>query len=62
VGKINGHCTGGGVGLAAACDLSVIRSDAQAVEGVPQSRDICNDGNEGKAWKTRKLGKIANII
>lgn len=29
VGKINGHCTGGGVGLAAACDLSVIRGDAQ---------------------------------
>jgi len=26
VGKINGHCTGGGVGLAAACDISVINS------------------------------------
>ncbi|CAK9017874.1 unnamed protein product, partial [Durusdinium trenchii] len=29
IGKINGHCTGGGVGLAAACDLSVIRDDVQ---------------------------------
>lgn len=29
VGCINGHCMGGGVGLAAACDLSLIRSDAQ---------------------------------
>lgn len=28
VGKINGHCTGGGVGLAAVCDISVINSDA----------------------------------
>lgn len=26
VGKINGHCTGGGVGLAAACDISVMGS------------------------------------
>merc|ERR1712187_741822 len=24
LGRINGHCTGGGVGLAAACDISVI--------------------------------------
>lgn len=29
VGKINGHCTGGGVGLAAACDISVINSSSQ---------------------------------
>lgn len=28
LGKINGHCTGGGVGLAAACDISVISSAA----------------------------------
>ncbi len=28
VGRIAGHCTGGGVGLAAACDLSVIVEDA----------------------------------
>merc|ERR1711972_367279 len=27
VGKINGHCTGGGVGVAAACDISVMGSD-----------------------------------
>jgi len=26
VGRINGHCTGGGVGLAAACDISVINN------------------------------------
>eukprot|EP00933_Yihiella_yeosuensis_P036759 TRINITY_DN30543_c0_g7_i1.p1 TRINITY_DN30543_c0_g7~~TRINITY_DN30543_c0_g7_i1.p1 ORF type:complete len:257 (-),score=45.17 TRINITY_DN30543_c0_g7_i1:57-827(-) len=29
VGKINGHCTGGGFGIAAACDISVISSSAQ---------------------------------
>lgn len=29
IGKINGHCTGGGVGLAAACDISVIANSAQ---------------------------------
>mmetsp|Transcript_113075 Transcript_113075/g.319984 ORF Transcript_113075/g.319984 Transcript_113075/m.319984 type:complete len:257 (+) Transcript_113075:61-831(+) len=29
VGRINGHCTGGGVGVASACDLSVISSTAQ---------------------------------
>lgn len=29
VGKINGHCMGGGVGLAAACDISVISTDAK---------------------------------
>eukprot|EP00746_Dinoflagellata_sp_MGD_P167899 gnl/MRDRNA2_/MRDRNA2_98876_c0_seq1.p1 gnl/MRDRNA2_/MRDRNA2_98876_c0~~gnl/MRDRNA2_/MRDRNA2_98876_c0_seq1.p1 ORF type:complete len:256 (+),score=58.24 gnl/MRDRNA2_/MRDRNA2_98876_c0_seq1:88-855(+) len=29
VGKINGHCTGGGVGLAAACDISVINNTCQ---------------------------------
>eukprot|EP00929_Paragymnodinium_shiwhaense_P069277 TRINITY_DN34953_c0_g1_i4.p1 TRINITY_DN34953_c0_g1~~TRINITY_DN34953_c0_g1_i4.p1 ORF type:complete len:224 (-),score=51.45 TRINITY_DN34953_c0_g1_i4:90-761(-) len=29
VGRINGHCTGGGVGLSAACDISVISSAAQ---------------------------------
>lgn len=29
VGRINGHCTGGGVGIAAACDLSVISKAAQ---------------------------------
>jgi len=28
VGRIAGHCTGGGVGLAAACDISVVASDA----------------------------------
>jgi len=28
VGRIAGHCTGGGVGLAAACDISVVSSDA----------------------------------
>ena len=28
VGRIAGHCAGGGVGLAAACDLSVIAEDA----------------------------------
>lgn len=27
VGRIAGHCTGGGVGLAAACDISVARDD-----------------------------------
>lgn len=29
VGRIAGHCTGGGVGLAAACDISVMAADAQ---------------------------------
>lgn len=29
IGKINGHCTGGGVGIAAACDISVISSAAE---------------------------------
>ncbi|CAJ1366993.1 unnamed protein product [Effrenium voratum] len=29
VGKIRGHCAGGGVGLAAACDISVISAEAQ---------------------------------
>ena len=29
IGRIDGHCMGGGVGLAAACDLSVIRDDAK---------------------------------
>lgn len=29
LGRINGHCMGGGVGLAAACDLSVIADDAK---------------------------------
>jgi methylglutaconyl-CoA hydratase len=29
VGKITGHCMGGGVGLAAACDLSVVADDAR---------------------------------
>eukprot|EP00927_Polykrikos_kofoidii_P068774 TRINITY_DN64102_c0_g1_i1.p1 TRINITY_DN64102_c0_g1~~TRINITY_DN64102_c0_g1_i1.p1 ORF type:complete len:258 (-),score=39.35 TRINITY_DN64102_c0_g1_i1:99-872(-) len=29
LGKIAGHCTGGGVGLAAACDISVIRADVE---------------------------------
>lgn len=29
VGKIRGHCTGGGVGVAAACDISVISSECQ---------------------------------
>lgn len=29
VGKINGHCMGGGVGLASACDISVINSEAK---------------------------------
>lgn len=28
VGRINGHCTGGGVGLAAACDISVVSNTA----------------------------------
>lgn len=28
VGRLDGHCTGGGVGLAAACDVSVMRDDA----------------------------------
>ncbi|HEX6394376.1 MAG TPA: enoyl-CoA hydratase-related protein [Acidimicrobiales bacterium] len=27
VGRIAGHCMGGGVGLAAACDISIVRSD-----------------------------------
>jgi methylglutaconyl-CoA hydratase len=30
VGRIAGHCMGGGVGLAAACDISVIADDAKA--------------------------------
>ncbi|MGH1502180.1 MAG: enoyl-CoA hydratase/isomerase family protein [Acidimicrobiales bacterium] len=29
VGRIDGHATGGGVGLVAACDLSVMRDDAK---------------------------------
>jgi len=29
LGKINGHCTGGGVGLASACDISVIANNCQ---------------------------------
>ena len=29
VGKIDGHATGGGVGLVAACDISVMRHDAK---------------------------------
>lgn len=29
VGKLAGHCMGGGVGLAAACDVSVIADDAE---------------------------------
>ncbi len=29
IGKIDGHATGGGVGLAAACDISVMRDDAK---------------------------------
>jgi len=29
VGKINGHCTGGGVGIAAACDISVVSKGCQ---------------------------------
>jgi methylglutaconyl-CoA hydratase len=29
VGRINGHCTGGGVGLAAACDISIAAVDVQ---------------------------------
>lgn len=29
VAKVNGHATGGGVGLVAACDISVMRSDAK---------------------------------
>ncbi|MEE8600889.1 enoyl-CoA hydratase/isomerase family protein [Euzebya tangerina] len=28
IGRIAGHCTGGGVGLAAACDISVMTSEA----------------------------------
>ena len=27
IGKISGHCTGGGVGLAAACDISIAMED-----------------------------------
>jgi len=29
VGRINGHCMGGGVGLAAACDISIVTSQAR---------------------------------
>jgi methylglutaconyl-CoA hydratase len=29
IGRIDGHATGGGVGLVAACDISVMRSDAK---------------------------------
>merc|ERR1719235_1706561 len=29
LGRINGHCTGGGVGVAAACDISIINSTCQ---------------------------------
>lgn len=29
VGRISGHCTGGGVGLAAACDISIAADDVQ---------------------------------
>jgi len=29
VGRINGHCLGGGVGLAAVCDISVVSSQAR---------------------------------
>ncbi len=29
IGKIDGHATGGGVGLAAVCDISVMRDDAK---------------------------------
>ncbi len=29
IGKINGHATGGGVGLVAVCDISVMRDDAK---------------------------------
>ncbi len=29
VGRINGHATGGGVGLTAVCDISVMRNDAK---------------------------------
>jgi methylglutaconyl-CoA hydratase len=29
IGRIDGHATGGGVGLVAACDISVMRSDAR---------------------------------
>merc|ERR1712066_460637 len=29
VGRIDGHCTGGGVGLAAACDISVINNTCE---------------------------------
>ncbi len=29
IGRIDGHATGGGVGLAAACDISVMRDDAK---------------------------------
>ncbi|MGI9015584.1 MAG: enoyl-CoA hydratase/isomerase family protein [Euzebya sp.] len=28
IGRIAGHCTGGGVGLAAACDISIMAADA----------------------------------
>ena len=29
IGRIAGHCTGGGVGLAASCDISVVTDDAK---------------------------------
>ncbi|MCP4227877.1 MAG: enoyl-CoA hydratase [Actinomycetia bacterium] len=29
IGKINGHATGGGVGLVAVCDISIMRDDAK---------------------------------
>lgn len=40
IGKINGHCTGGGVGLAAACDLSVIRDDVQVGNVTRKGRGV----------------------